>query len=204
MRSSAIAHPGPVTHWLLYWLARAWMFVFGWGTVGEPPQVEKAVLIAYPHTSNWDLPHMLAASFIFRFKVSWLGKHTLFKPPFGWFMRFLGGIPVDRKAPQGLVNQVAEILKNNDRLIIAVPPSGTRNKREHWKSGFYWIAHTAEVPVVCGYLDYQQRKANLGYILRPTGDVKADMEGVREFYAPVVGKFPVHQTPALLKEELKD
>ena len=201
MRTSEIAHPGPTTPWWLYWLARLWMWVFGWDTLGEPPQVTRAVVIAAPHTTNWDLPHMLAASLIFRFRVSWFGKHTLFKPPFGWFMRALGGVPVDRRAPGGLVKQVADQLRAADKLVIAVPPEGTRKYADGWKSGFYWIAHEAQVPVVCGYLDYKTRRACLGYTFVPTGDVKADMDKVRAFYAGIEGKYVDAMNPIRLKEE---
>ena len=186
----------------MYWVARLWMWVFGWDTEGDHPQVEKAVIIAAPHTTNWDLPHMLAAALIFRVRISWMGKHTLFKPPFGWFMRMLGGVPVDRRAPGGLVQQVADTFGQHDKLLLAVPPSGTRGKRPHWKSGFYWIAHTAQIPVVCGYLDYRRKRACLGYTFTPTGDVKADMDKVRAFYDGVQGKYPDAQTPFRFKEEL--
>jgi 1-acyl-sn-glycerol-3-phosphate acyltransferase len=202
MHSSELAHPGPSTSWLQYWAARLWMFVFGWDTEGDHPQVEKAVIIAAPHTTNWDLPHMIAAAWIFRVKISWMGKHTLFKPPFGWFMRLLGGVPVDRRAPGGLVKHVAETFGQHDKLLLAVPPSGTRSKRDRWKSGFYWIAHTAQIPVVCGYLDYGRKKACLGYTFVPTGDIKADMDKVRAFYAGVKGKYPADQNDIVLKEEL--
>lgn len=178
------------------------MWCFGWRFEGEIPQVERAVLIAAPHTSNWDLPHMLATAWVLRLRVSWLGKHTLFRGPFGWLFRKLGGIPVDRRAPQGLVQQVADALRTSDKLIVAVPPSGTRSRAALWKSGFYWIAHTAGVPVVCGYLDFATRRASLGYTFEPTGDVKADMDRVRAFYDGVRGKHPDFETPILLKEEL--
>jgi 1-acyl-sn-glycerol-3-phosphate acyltransferase len=185
----------------MYWVARLWMAWFGWDVEGDPPQARKGVVIAAPHTTNWDLPHMLAAAFIFRFKISWLGKDSLFKPPYGWFMRFLGGLPVDRSAPRGLVQQAADMLKAADQLMIAVPPSGTRSFRDHWKSGFYWIAYEAQVPVVCGYLDYARKRACLGFTFVPTGDVKADMDKVRAFYADVKGKFPEQQSLIVLKEE---
>jgi len=204
MHSSQLAHPGPYTGWFTYWLARLWMWVFGWDTEGDHPQVEKGVIIAAPHTTNWDLPHMLAAAFIFRVRISWMGKHTLFKPPFGWFMRMLGGVPVDRRAPGGLVKQVADKFVAADKLLLAVPPSGTRSKRDRWKSGFYWIAHTAQVPVVCGYLDYGRKKACLGYTFVPSGDIAADMEKVRAFYDGVTGKYPELQNDIVLKEELGD
>ncbi len=204
MQSSELAHPGPSTGWLLYWVARLWMWAFGWETVGDPPQHEKAVIIAAPHTTNWDLPHMLAAALVFRMRISWMGKHTLFKPPFGWFMKLLGGLPVDRRAPGGLVKSVASTFTETDKLFLAVPPSGTRSRREMWKSGFYWIAHTAQVHVVCGYLDYKRKRACLGFSFMPSGDVKADMDKVRAFYDGIEGKYIEDQNPILLKEELDD
>jgi 1-acyl-sn-glycerol-3-phosphate acyltransferase len=204
MIPSRVSHPGPSTPWLGYWLGRAWMWLFGWDVEGAAPDVTRAVLIAAPHTTNWDLPHMLAASLVFRFRISWMGKEALFRPPIGWFFRFLGGIPVDRSTPQGLVKQVADQLTAADKLVVAVPPSGTRSRREHWKSGFYWIAHTAQVPVVCGYLDYSRKRASLGFTFVPTGDVKADMDKVRAFYRDVKGARPDQQTPVLLKEELDE
>lgn len=203
MRSSAVTHPGPTSGRFAYYLGRAWMALFGWDVEEPGPTVPKAIIIATPHTSNWDLPHMLAAAFVYRIRVNWLGKHTLFKGPFGWFFRWLGGIPVDRTSPHGVVGQVADRLVAADKLFIAVPPSGTRARRDHWKSGFYWIAYTAQVPVICGYLDFTRRRANLGYTFVPTGDVKADMDKVRAFYDGVRGKFPEQQTPILLKEELE-
>ncbi len=202
MQSSELAHPGPPTGRCMYWVARLWMWVFGWETVGDPPQHPKAVIIAAPHTTNWDLPHMLAAALVFRLRISWMGKHTLFKAPFAWFMRFLGGVPVDRRAPGGLVKQVADTLTHTDKLFLAVPPSGTRGRKDLWKSGFYWIAHTAQVPVVCGYLDYKRKQACLGFSFMPSGDVKADMDKVRAFYDGIEGKHPEKQNPILLKEEL--
>jgi 1-acyl-sn-glycerol-3-phosphate acyltransferase len=201
MRSSRIAHPGPSTPWVLYWAARLWMRVFGWDVEGEAPQVTKAVLIAAPHTTNWDLPHMLAASLVFRLRISWLGKHTLFSGPWRWFMLLLGGVPVDRRSPQGAVRGVAAHFEGRDQLVIAVPPSGTRSKRDNWKSGFYWIAHTANVPVVCGYLDYSRKRAGLGFTFVPSGDVRADMDRVRAFYADKRGRFPAQESTILLLEE---
>lgn len=203
MVPSTVSHPAPPTPWLLYWAARAWFRLWGWDTVGEAPQVTKAVVIAAHHTTNWDLPFMLAASLVFRFRLRWLGKKSLFKFPFGWFMRMMGGLPVDRSSPQGLVTQVATMLREADRLVVAVPPSGTRSKREGWKSGFYWMAHQAQVPVVCCFLDYGRKRAGFGFTFVPTGDVKADMEKVRAFYGDIRGKYPENESPVVLKEELE-
>jgi len=177
------------------------MAVFGWRVEGDPG-VPQAVLIASPHTSNWDLPHMLAAAFVLRLRVSWLGKHTIFEGLFGGFMRWLGGVPVDRRAPQGLVNQVAEQYQHTEKLVIAVPPAGTRGRRDYWKSGFYWIAHTAQVPILCGYLDYSRKVAHVGFTLMPSGDIRADMDQIRAFYDGIQGRFPKNQTPVLVRDEV--
>jgi len=165
------------------------------------PPLAKGVVIAAPHTSNWDLPHMLAASWVFRLRVSWFGKHTLFRPPLGWLLQRLGGLPVDRTAPRGLVGEVAARLETADQLFVAVSPEGTRGRRDRWKSGFYWIAHEAKVPVVCGYLDYGRRRAGLGLTFVPSGDVIADMDRVREFYAGIRGRHPSSESDIRLKEE---
>ncbi len=177
------------------------MTLFGWDVEGEPPQAPNAVIIAAPHTSNWDLPHMLAAAWVFRMRISWLGKHTLFRAPFSWFMTAMGGLPVNRSSPHGLVREVANKLQKPEPLFLAIPPSGTRKFRDGWKSGFYWIANTADVPVVVGFLDYKRKRASLGYTFRTSGDVIADMDKVRAIYEPVVGKFPELKNTIILKEE---
>ena len=201
MPPSEVGHPGPRTSWIMYQAARLWFWAFGWTVDGVAPDIAKGVLIAAPHTTNWDLPHMLAASFAFRLRLSWLGKHTLFRPPWGWFMRALGGIPIDRSSAKGSVQGVADQLARASQLMIAVPPEGTRSRRDHWKSGFYWIAYTAQVPIVCAYLDYGRKRAGLGFHFVPTGDIRADMEKIREFYADKRGLFPDCESAILLREE---
>src|SRR5436853_1786009 len=113
---------------LSYWLGRLWLWLFGWKICGEDSTYRKFVFIAAPHASNWDFPFMLATAYAMRVRISWFGKHTLFNPPWGWLLRKLGGIPVDRRAPQTLVMQMAEKFKNSDALVLAVPPEGTRSK----------------------------------------------------------------------------
>ncbi|MFT4627611.1 MAG: 1-acyl-sn-glycerol-3-phosphate acyltransferase [Myxococcota bacterium] len=201
MRGPMITHPGPSTGPVSYCVGRAWFTFFGWQTEGEPPAVKRAVIIAAPHTSNWDLPHMLAAAFLFRMRISWLGKHTLFSSPLGPLLRWLGGLAVDRRAPGGLVAQAAARLRDSESLLLAVPPSGTRSRGDSWKSGFYWIALTAGVPIVCSYLDYGRKRACIGLTLQPTGDVHRDMDQIREFYVGVRGLYPENQTPVRLRDE---
>jgi 1-acyl-sn-glycerol-3-phosphate acyltransferase len=177
------------------------MGVCGWDVVGQVPVGDRFVLVGAPHTSNWDFPFTLAAVYIFRLKISWLGKDTLFKKPFGGVMRWLGGIPVDRTSEQGVVDKIAGQFSESDRLVLAIGPEGTRKKRDYWKSGFYWIAYTAQVPLLCGYLDYAQKKACLGLSFVPTGDIKKDMDRIREFYEGIQGKHPELTTRIRLVDE---
>jgi 1-acyl-sn-glycerol-3-phosphate acyltransferase len=110
--------------------------------------VKKAVLVAAPHTSNWDLPFSLALSFVLDIKISWVGKHTLFQPPLGTFMRAIGGVPVDRRGRNDAVKSIAKLFEGRDELMLIVPPEGTRGRAKRWKTGFYYIALEAKVPIV--------------------------------------------------------
>lgn len=192
---------------ITHYIGKAWMKFFGWKVEGEIPPNAKFVFIAAPHTSNWDLPFMLGTAWSLRADISWLGKHTLFDGkgplgrPFAWWMKSLGGLPVDRRAPQGLVAQVVEMFKKADYLVLAVPPEGTRSKVEYWKSGFYHIALGAQVPIGLGYLDFENKVGGLGGFVMPTGDVKADMDKIRAFYADKRGKFPEFECVPRLREE---
>ena len=173
------------------WLGHTLLEAMGWRMEGEGPRDSKFVLIAAPHTSNWDLPLMLAMSYISGYKLSWLGKHTLFQGPLRrHFFTWLGGLPVDRTAPQGLVQQVVDAFEQSDSLIVAIPPEGKRRKVSGWKTGFYYIAHGAQVPLVLGYLDYRTRVGGFGPRFETTGDIEADFEVFREFYGEMEGKFP--------------
>lgn len=182
-------------------LGRVYLGLFGWEDFGAPPDIPKFVLIAAPHTSNWDFPFMLAFAWVHGIRLGWLGKHTLFRPPFGWFFRATGGVAVDRRAPQGLVAQVAEAFERADRLIVAIPPEASRSRREYWKSGFYRIAEQAGVPIVLGVLDFAQRKGGFGPVIEPSGDLHADMDLIREFYADKTGKRPQEFGPVRLRDE---
>jgi 1-acyl-sn-glycerol-3-phosphate acyltransferase len=182
-------------------LGRLWLWWFGWRLEGELPPLDKAVIIAAPHTSNWDLPFMLAAAYVLRINPAWLGKRELFRWPFGWLMRWLGGIPVDRGARGNVVAQAVARFAAAERLHLVVPPSGTRSRATHWKSGFYQIARGAHAPILCTFLDYRRRVGGIGPTIMPTGDVTYDMAIIRAFYAPIQGKFPDNATPVRLPEE---
>ncbi|MEM7155500.1 MAG: lysophospholipid acyltransferase family protein [Myxococcota bacterium] len=183
------------------WLGRWWLKTNGWSMAGRIPEPRRFVLIAAPHTSNWDLPYMLAIGWVYGIRVRWMGKHTLFGPPFGWLMRKVGGVPIDRRAPHGVVAQMAERFAQADELMLAVPPEGTRSKREYWKSGFYEIAKAAGVPIVLGYLDFGNKVGGMGPPLVPTGDVVADMDVIREFYREKSGHRPAEFTQPRLRSE---
>ena len=182
-------------------IGRLILKLIGWEILGERPPHDKFVLIAAPHTSNWDLPIMLSIALVFDIKLHWIGKHTLFRFPYGWFMRFLGGIPIDRRAPQGMVGQVADAFRNSEKLVIVVPPEGTRGRAEYWKSGFYWMAKEAGVPIVTGVLDYKEKRGGFGPGIYPSDDIKADMDKFRAFYKGRTAKFPECFGPVRLKEE---
>ncbi len=203
MINSKITHNGPTSGLFFYWIGRLWMRFFGWDVIGQLPQSGKFVLIAAPHTSNWDLAFLIAAGFVFRMKISWLGKDAIFNKPFGSIMRWLGGIPVDRSSSHGLVDQIVDKFNESEKLIVTVPPSGTRKKKENWKSGFYWIARNAQVPLLCGYLDYSRKVACLGLTFVPSKDIKIDMDRIRDFYKDIKGKYPEMKSAIKLLDEEK-
>ena len=181
-------------------IGRLYLRAFGWRVAGALP-CRRAVVIAAPHTSNWDLPFMLAVSYALGAKPSWLGKRELFRAPLGWLLRWLGGIAVDRSAPQGLVGEAVARFGQRDELFLVIPPSGTRARAPYWKSGFYHVARGAGVPIVCAYLDYRHRVGGVGLSFVPTASIGADMDRIRAFYADKQAKFPAQLTPVRLREE---
>jgi 1-acyl-sn-glycerol-3-phosphate acyltransferase len=185
-------------------VGRLYLRAFGWRVAGALPAALRAVVVAAPHTSNWDLPFMLAVAYTLGAKPSWLGKRELFRWPLGWVLRRLGGIPVDRGAAQGMVGEAVARFKEVDELFLVIPPSGTRARAAHWKSGFYHVARGAGVPIVCAYLDYRERIGGIGLVLTPSGSVRADMDRIRAFYASKHGKYPTQTTPVRLREEETD
>jgi 1-acyl-sn-glycerol-3-phosphate acyltransferase len=184
-------------------VARIFLGIAGWKLAGDAPAVkQRYVLIAAPHTSNWDLPYLIAFALLCQLRISFMAKHSLFKPPFGWFMRLLGGIPVVRHRRGNLVDEIAEWFSERDELILVVPAEGTRSRTDYWKSGFYHIARSACVPIVCSYLDYEKRLGGFGPVIVPSGDVRKDMDEIRSFYAGKVGAYPeLFAEPRLREEE---
>ena len=166
-----------------------WLYgIAGWKVEGTAPGQDKMVVIAAPHTSNWDLPFMLGVAYKFRIRLNWMGKDSLFKPPFGWLMKALGGIPIDRSKANNVVTQMIEIYDKADQLAVAIPPEGTRSKVRVWKTGFYNIAHGAGVPIAFGFLDYDRKVGGIGGVYTTTGDYDKDIEEIKAFYAEIIAK----------------
>ncbi|MGB3626171.1 MAG: lysophospholipid acyltransferase family protein [Henriciella sp.] len=171
----------------------------GWKLEGDWPDAPKAVLVAAPHTSNWDGLWMLAAAGFYRAKLRWMGKQSLVDNPLGWLVRWLGCVPVDRKAATDMVEQMAEAFAQSDRLILAVAPEGTRAATDSWKSGFYRIAMGAEVPLLITILDYGTRTIRVGGLFQPTGDYERDLPLIKAYYVGAKGRhasqFSVSENP---------
>jgi 1-acyl-sn-glycerol-3-phosphate acyltransferase len=204
MKSSQVSHQGPQTSVLKYWLARLIVGVIGWDISGEIPAGSKFLLIGAPHTTNWDFFFMLLTSWIFRLKVSFMGKDSLFWGPLGWIMRALGGIPIDRSSRQGVVDQMVARFDVEQALALVVTPGGTRGYRDHWKSGFYWIAYKAKIPVLCGAINYAHKRVHLGLSFIPTGDLRADMDRIRAFFQEGEGLYPQQSAEIRLRDETAD
>ena len=161
----------------------------GWKAEGEIPRdLKKCVMIAAPHTSNWDLPFTLMIAFALRAKVYWMGKEQIFKPPFRGLMMWMGGIPVDRSKSTNMVQASIDAIQSNDQLFLIVPPEGTRSKVTYWKTGFYHIAHGAGVPILMGFLDFDRKAGGIAGTFKTTGDIDKDMEAIKAVYAPMMGK----------------
>ena len=182
-------------------IGRSFLRAIGWQVTGSVPPHPKFVVIGAPHTSNWDLPILLASSWALGVHVHWLGKAEMFRPSTDGWLRQLGGIPVDRSAPQGLVEQMVAHFGRVDRLALMVPPDGTRARREAWKSGFYQIALGAGVPVVASYADFRRREAGIAGWVRPTGVLRDDMDAIRALYEGITPRHPERMTPIRLAAE---
>ena len=182
------------------WLGKVVLRIGGWHTAGGPPASRNMVIIAAPHTTNWDFILLLAAAYSFGISVNWLGKDSLFRMPLGPLLRYLGGVPVDRTKANNLVDELAAYIEASDGVNLVVPPAGTRHKTDHWKSGFYRIAEAAQIPIVCGYLDYAKKQAGLGDVFIPS-DMHKDMDHLRSFYGPITGRYPDKKSDIRLREE---
>ncbi|MBI5525807.1 MAG: lysophospholipid acyltransferase family protein [Deltaproteobacteria bacterium] len=181
---------------VLAFLCRVFLRLTGWTVSGTSPVFKKYVVVAAPHTSNWDGVILLVAACTLRLKVSFFGKDTLFFGPLGWLLRFAGGIPLDRSRHQGLVAQAAGWFRESDEFAMGLAPEGTRKLSAGWKTGFYHIANQAGVPIVLGYIDYAKKEVGIfPEALNPTGDIDGDFEILRRNYGPLTARHPESKAP---------
>ena len=180
---------------MLKGLARLILRVGGWTAVGEMPDVPKAVIIAAPHTSNWDGFWALVYKVAAQLDIHFFAKQSLFWFPLNILLRALGGVPLDRKRAGSAVDRAIEMFRTNDSFYFGLAPEGTRSRVDHWKSGFYRIAEGADVPVVLGFLDYGKRQIGIGPTLKLSGDWHKDLDFCRDFYSNIEGRWPEKAGP---------
>jgi 1-acyl-sn-glycerol-3-phosphate acyltransferase len=169
-------------------LAAFFFRLFGWQVTGALPNLPKMIIIGAPHTSNWDFP--LAMTFIFYLgvRLNWMAKKEFFVAPVSRLWRWLGGVPIDRKAANGMVGQTVEAIQGRAKIVLAIAPEGTRSKVTRWRTGFYHIAHNANIPIVPVLVDYGRKTLTITEPFTPTGDVEADLPLIQARFQGVRGK----------------
>lgn len=186
---------------MLKQIAKKSLNLVGWTVDDRLPNEKKYVLIVAFHTSNWDFIYGIFAMWAMGERFYWVAKHTLFWGPFSYIFRFLGGIPVDRRAPHGFIAKMVEQFNSSDVMKITIVPEGTRSRVSYWKTGFYYIAVEAKVPIAFAYFDYKNKTVGVGKTFYPSGDIEKDMESIREFYSDKSGKRPEKQGDIRLKPD---
>lgn len=180
----------PIISGLFRMLAKLCMALAGWRIEGKLPNIPKFVFIGAPHTSNWDFILFLGLAFGLRVEARFLGKAELFRWPVGWFFRYCGGIPVNRKQSQGLVEQTTKAIQESERFILVIAPEGTRHYVTEWKRGFYNIAKGAGIPIVLGRVDGKHKVVNVGETFYPTDDMEADIKAIQHMFTGYTGIKP--------------
>ncbi len=175
------------------------MKLFGWKSILAPAPGKKFVALGYPHTSNWDFIPAVAWAWSTGLKMNFVGKAALFKGIMGPIMKALGGIPLERDKSKNFVDQIVEIIKSRDEIALIVAAEGTRKKAEYWRSGFYYMALEAKVPIGLAYMDWQRREIGIKQYFMPSGDLEKDFEIIKAYYQGVVGRDPDKQSPIVLK-----
>ncbi len=176
--------------------------IFGWSFGPPPPlEVKKLVVIAGPHTSNWDFVWMMLYVTHWGMKIRWMGKESLFDGPMGWLLRATGGIGIDRSKAHNTVDAMAAEFGEREHLWLVVPAAGTRSKRDYWKSGFYAIAQKAGVPIAASCLDYAKKQAGFPALIDSSADVTTVMDQVRAVYEPAGAKYPAKKSRVRLRLE---
>jgi len=189
----------PAQRGLVARLCRALLHAAGWRMILDVPRIERAVIVFYPHTTNWDFVIGLLARYGLNVPVKWAGKDNIFRWPYARMWRLLGGIPVNRREHTGFVAQMIDAFARTDRMLLAIAPEGTRRRTEYWKSGFYRVALGARVPLVLAFIDFRRREVGVGAMIEPTGDADVDFAALRKFYADKTARHPAQAGPIALK-----
>ena len=172
-------------------ISKLFFKISGWEQVGHlPKEIKKCVMIAAPHTSNWDIIFARAAFYLMDIQVRFTVKKEAMSFPSGPLLKAMGALPVDRSKNNSLVDQMIRILNESEEMVIMITPEGTRKYQPRWRKGFYFTAEGAHVPIVLGYLDYAKKEAGVGPIIYPSGDIEGDLEKIKAFYRTKTGKYP--------------
>ncbi|WP_339916685.1 1-acyl-sn-glycerol-3-phosphate acyltransferase [Yeosuana marina] len=179
----------------MQWLAKFIYFkILGWNVVGNTnfskDKIKKAVIIAAPHTSWHDFYIGVLLRSVLNVKTNFVGKKELFVFPVGWFFKILGGAPIDRQTNENKVEAIAHLFKEKEEFRMTMSPEGTRKKVTKWRTGFYYIAKTANVPIIMFTLDFKNKQNKISEPFYPTDDVEKDFAFMHDFYKDVVGKIP--------------
>lgn len=178
-------------------LAAAWLALWGWKIEFVSPP-DKAVIVFYPHTSNWDFFIGIMARASLGLAIHWVAKDSIFRWPVKGLLRWLGGIPVNRRQSTGFVRQIENEFASAEQFHLVIAPEGTRSLTPGWKSGFYHVARAAQVPVGLGFIDYPSKRIGILGFMTLSGDEAADMARMAAAYADFRGKFPALQGPVRL------
>jgi 1-acyl-sn-glycerol-3-phosphate acyltransferase len=187
---------------MLNLISKFYFWLIGWKAIGKKPEFKKFILVAAPHTSNWDFPITIAACSLLGVKINFLAKKSLFKFPLGSLMKALGGIPVERTKSTNMTERMVELFNNRDELALIVAVEGTRGLVSEWKSGFYYMAVEAKVPIVLGFLDYGRKRGGFfDDIFHPSGNFEEDLPKIKAYFKGIT---PKHPEKSSLKDYFKN
>jgi len=178
-------------------ISRGVLKLMGWKVIGNIPTAKKYIIIVAPHTSNWDFVVGRCFGYLLEIKAKFFGKSQLFRFPFGWLFRLMGGIPVDRAKHNNLVSFAIDLFNVSDELVIGLAPEGSRSSVEAWKLGFYHIAVGANIPIAVSFLDYQKKEAGIGFMFKPSGNLSQDLKKIEAFYQTISPKYSEKYNPKI-------
>jgi len=168
--------------------------LLGWRLDGKLPELDKYVLIGAPHTSNWDSVYGFLGAGAIGLRFKWIAKQSVFPGPLSPILKLFGGIPVDRTIRSSVIKRMVDLFNSREKFVLGIMPEGTRSKTEFWKTGFYYIATGAKLPIAFAFLDYGRKRVGIAdLILHPTGNIKSDMKVIKNFYKGMRGKHPQRQ-----------